>query len=43
MGHGKRRVRRGSGGNFAERVNAPDVDLVLALASLCDVVGGLHP
>ena len=37
-----RHIRRGSGGNFGERMNAPDMDLVLALAGLGDVVGGLH-
>ena len=42
MWHGKRHIRRGSGGNVGKLMNAPDMDLVLALAGLRDVVGGLH-
>ena len=41
MGQGEHPIDRASGGNFSEQMNAPDVDLVLALACLGDVVGGL--
>ena len=40
MWQDKHPIRRGSGGNFGELVNAPDMDLVLALAGRDDV--GLH-